>query len=333
MDKIQRLLNLTIFLLDTRRPVTFEELRETVYAAQPAETPGQRNALHKMFERDKEELRDMGVEITVEKPELGGDEGYIISRDTYYLPKVDLDPGERLALAVVSRFFLGSGTPFSGPAQTALLKLVFDEEGVLEDLPHLHWVESPSDRQALDAVLDGLLRRKLVRFSYRALDSSEPMDREVEPYGLFNRAGYWYLVGCCHNRGEMRCFKLDRISSDVEVNRAKPRTPDFTVPDGFELSKEIPWEWPPASGVEDIESRVLFSPGFAFARESAPARLIGEKRMSDGGLETEYEVADPEQFVEWALGFGTGAVIKSPAELREMARSRLEGVLEGLSAG
>ncbi len=329
MDKIERLINLTAYLLDSRRPVSFGELCQTVYSTQPADTPTQRNALHKMFERDKEELRDMGVDIIVEKQEPGGEDGYIISREAYYLPQLKLDPQERVALALVSRLFLGSGTPFSGPAHSALLKLVFDEEGVLEDLPHVHWVESPADRQALGAVLDGLMRRKLLEFSYRALDSSEPIRREVEPYGLFNRFGHWYLVGCCHYRGEIRCFKLDRITSEVEVNRARPRTPDFEVPEGFELSREIPWEWPPPYGAEDIESKVAFSPGLAFVRDSGPARLLSEKRLGDGSLEVDYEVADPEQFVEWVLGFGKEAVIKSPPELREMVRSRLEGLVKG----
>lgn len=329
MDKIERLINLTAYLLDSKHPVGFEELCDTVYASQPAETAAQRNALHKMFERDKEELRDMGIEITVERSELGGDEGYLISRDGYYLPRLKLDPQERVALAMVSRLFLGSGTPFSGPAHSALLKLVFDEEGVLEELPHVHWVESPADRRVLAAVLDGLLRRKLLSFSYRALDSSEPIKREVEPYGLFNRSGYWYMIGCCHYRGEIRCFKLDRVTSEVEVNRSKPRTPDFDVPAGFELASQIPWEWPPAHGVEDIESKLLFSPGLAFARDSGPARVIGEKRRRDGSLEVDYEVADPEQFVEWVLGFGAEAVIKSPPELRDMVRSRLTGLAKG----
>lgn len=333
MDKIERLINLIARLLDTGRPVTFEELRETVYAGQPAETPAERNALHKMFERDKEELRDMGVEVVVEKPELGGDEGYSIPGDSYYMPRLKLDPQERVALAMVSRLFLGSGTPFSGPAHSALLKLAFDEEGVFEELPCVHWVNSLADRRALSAVLDGLLRRKILAFSYRALDSSEPIRREVEPYGIFNRSGYWYMVGCCHYRGEIRCFKLDRILSEVEVNRSRPRTPDFQVPEGFELSSQIPWEWPPAYDVEDVESTLVFSPGLAFARESGPARMIAERRLAEGGLEVDYEVADPEQFVEWVLGFGAEAVIKSPPELREMARSMIAGLLEGLSAG
>jgi proteasome accessory factor B len=331
MDKIERLINLMAYLLDTSRPVTFDKLSSTVYNSQPHRTRSEKNALHKMFERDKEELRDMGVNIEVRKTR-DGEEGYVIPRGKYYLPHMDLTPEEKVALTMVSRLFLGSGTPFSGPAHSALLKLVFDEDSSVGDVPHVHWVESPGDREALAAILDGLMRRKYLSFSYRALDAAEPIERTVEPYGLFNRWGCWYLVGLCHTRKETRCFKLDRIVSDVEVNQKKPKTADFDVPAGFAIRDQIPWEWPPARGVEDIESVVLFSPRLAFASESGPARHLSDKRHEDGSLEVTYEVSDPEQFVEWVLGFGSDARITGPVELKDMVAERLRGIVKGLKA-
>lgn len=331
MEKIERLINLLAYLLDTSKPVTFENLADTVYQGQPFGTGAEKNALHKMFERDKEELRDMGVEIEVKKTG-DGEDGYRIPRGSYYLPQLELTPEERVALTMVSRLFLGSGTPFSGPARSALMKLVFDDGASLDDVPHVHWVEAPGDSDALGAILEGLTRRKLLEFSYRALDATESIERAVEPYGLFNRWGYWYLVGLCHTRDETRCFKLDRIVSRVEVNDKKPRTPDFEVPRGFDVHKEIPWEWPPPQGAEDIESSVVFSSRLTFARETGPARHLREERREDGSLEVTYEVGDPEQFIEWVLGFGSDARITAPAELVDMVTGRLRGILKGLKA-
>ena len=330
MDKIERLINLTAFLLDTRRPVTFDELTFTVYQDQPSGTKKEKNALRKMFERDKEELRDMGIDVEV-VPNDSGEDAYMIPRSKYYLPQLDLEPDERVALTMVSRLFLGSGTPFSGPAHNALLKFAFDEDAG-DEVPHVHWVESPADRDALGAIVDGLIRRKLLAFSYRALDATEPLEREVEPYGLFNRRGYWYVVGRCHFRGETRCFKLDRIASDVSVNTRKPRTPDFDVPAGFDIEEEARWEWPLPREVEDIEACVAFGPRLAFIRESGPAHAVSERWLEDGGIEVTYEVADPEQFIDWVLGFGADARIVSPPELRDMVVERLTGILEGLTA-
>jgi proteasome accessory factor B len=326
MDKTERLINLTAFLLDTARPVTFEELGDTVYHDQPSGTKAQNNALHKMFERDKEELREMGIDIEVQRSEQTGEEGYVIPRDKYYLPHLELEPEERVALTMVSRLFLGSGTPFSGPAHSALLKLAF-EGGAVDDALRVHWVESSGGREALGAILEGLMRRKVISFSYRALDASEPMEREVEPYGLFNRQGYWYLVGRCRFRQGIRSFKLDRIVSKVKVNPNKPRTADFNVPDSFNITDEAGWDWQTPGETERIKAVVRFSPRLAFARASGPAGVLAEKRLKGGGLEVTFDVTEPEQFIEWLLGFGLDVRIESPTELQDLVVQRLKGIL------
>lgn len=330
MNKIERLINLTAILLDTGRPLTIEELRETVYRDQSKSA----NALRRMFERDKEELRDMGIEIDVVPGVWEDEAGYTISKDRYYLPHLDLLPEEQVALRMVSRLFLGSGTPFSGPAQSALLKLAFDQGAEVQDeVPHIYWVESHPEGELLTAILDGLMRRKLVTFSYRSLDAGEPVSREVAPYGLFNRRGYWYLIGLCHLRKEIRCFKLDRVVSRIDVNPRKPRTPDFELPEGFDIQKEASWEWPLPKEEEDVVSRVIFSPRLAFAHSTGAATVLSTKRFKDGRLEATYEVADPEQFVDWVLEFGTDARVVAPRELIDMAKERLSGVLEAVRRG
>lgn len=332
MNKIERLINLTAFLLDSNRPIALHELEDTVYRD---EKPGS-EALRRMFERDKEELRDMGIEVRAVKREYDDETGYTIDREEYYLPHLELTPQESVALTMVSRLFLGSGTPFSGPAHSALLKLAFDRdnrERGAERIPHIHWVEHPREREVLPEILEGLMNRKLLAFSYRSLDAAEPVEREVEPYGLFNRNGHWYLAGKCHLRGEIRCFKLDRMTSGVSVNRSASHTQDFEVPHEFDVETEARWEWPLPCEEEDVEARVLFTPLLAFAHATGRTRVVDSTRNSDGGFEVTYEVADPEQFVDWVLSFGTDAVILSPPELRAMARERLEGVLLAVGGG
>lgn len=324
MDKIERLINLTACLLETKQPVPFDDLKDTVYRGLSKSDV----AVKRMFERDKDELREMGIDVETVTTEWGDETGYIIPRDKYYLPHVELDPEERVALTMVSRLFLGSGTPFSVPAQLALLKLAFEQSGT-EEVPHVHWVETPRDSELLGDILDSLMRRKFLTFSYRALGAEEPVEREVEPYGLFNKGGAWYFIGLCHLRNDVRCFKLERIVKDVQVNQSQPKTPDFAVPEGFDMRGEIDWERPGSSSGE-TKARVVFKQRLSFAAGAGSSRVISEKRKDDGSLEVTYMVADAEEFVEWVLGFGTDAVIVAPASLRNIAKKRLEGVLEGL---
>jgi proteasome accessory factor B len=326
MDKIERLINLTACLLETRKPLTFDELKQTVYRGQSRSE----NALHRMFERDKEELRDMGIDVETSRNEYDDEPGYMIPTKKYYLPHLDFEPDERVALTMVSRLFLGSGTPFSMPAHLALLKFAFEKQDAAGEVRHVHWVSSPRDGKLLGDILDGLLRRKTVTFTYRALASDEAVTREVEPYGLFNKMGAWYFIGLCRLRDDVRCFKLDRMTSDVRVNEKNPRTPDFALPEGFRMQEAINWEWPPRGG-PDIQAKVVFKPRLAFAASSGGTPAGAQKRKADGSLEVTYKVSDPEAFVDWVLGFGTDARIASPKALKEMARERLEGILEGLN--
>ena len=325
MDKIERLINLTACLLETKRPLTFVELKDTVYRG----LSRSENSLKRMFERDKDELREMGIDVETVETEWGNETGYLIPRDRYYMPHVDLEPDEKVALTMVSRLFLGSGTPFSVPAQLALLKLAFERQSAGDDVPHVHWVETPRDSELLGDILDALVRRKLLTFAYRSLGSDEAVSREVEPYGLFNKSGAWYFLGQCHLRDEVRCFKLERITSDVEVNPRNPKTPDFEVPSGFDIHDEIDWERP-AGGKADIKARVVFTPRLSFVASTGPASFVSEKRRADGRCEGTYAVADAEGFVEWVLGFGTDALITAPASLKAMAREKLTGILEGM---
>jgi len=327
MEKIERLVNLTAYLLDRRQPVTLEQLSATVYAGHE----GGGEALRRMFERDKDELRDMGIDIEAASAAVGEDVGYTIQREKYYLPQVDLTPQESVALTMVSRLFLGSGTPFSGPAHSAMLKLAFDAGAgrPRTKVPHMRWVDVPGDRDLLDAILEALMRRKVLSFAYKSLDASEPLKREVEPYGLLSRRGSWYLIGRCRVREEVRCFKLDRITSKVLVNKKSPRSPDFDVPPDFKLQEEARWEWPlPCE--EEVRARVSFAPRLAFAFESGSADVVSSKRLKDGTMNVTYKVGDPEQFIDWVMEFGADARILSPPELVAMARERLQGVLRSL---
>jgi predicted DNA-binding transcriptional regulator YafY len=62
-----------------------------------------------------------------------------------------------------------------------------------------------------------------VRLRYRSGWSRET-EREVDPYGVMHREGYWYTVGHCHLRGGMRLFRLDRVleAETLEETFARP---------------------------------------------------------------------------------------------------------------
>ena len=95
-DPLERLTNLVALLLETRRPLTLEEITHELRGQYPVRDPARRTA----FERDKRQLRDEGVplEQTVLSGDRAGATGYWIDRSRYSLPDLGLTDDETRAL-------------------------------------------------------------------------------------------------------------------------------------------------------------------------------------------------------------------------------------------
>src|SRR5437762_10211787 len=228
-DRLERLTNLVAVLLETRRPLTLEEIVERVPGY-----PAERESYRRQFERDKATLREIGVPIALEALYAFDQEtGYRIHREDYELPPLDLTDDERVALHLaVTAVRLEGGAPGvrgapetggsgGGAGREALLKL-----GGLEGTaaPTLDTVAALPDVPALPALFDAYRRRARVTFAYRN-DT-----RRLDPYGILFRNGHWYVVGFDCDREAIRAFRADRIESEVEVGPAGA----FERPDGFD---------------------------------------------------------------------------------------------------
>src|SRR5207244_3775746 len=87
-DRLERLTNLVATLLDTRRPITLDEIVELVPGY-----PDDKVAYRRQFERDKDTLRGIGIPVVVQPLDgLGPEQGYRIPPEEYYLPPLGLTP-------------------------------------------------------------------------------------------------------------------------------------------------------------------------------------------------------------------------------------------------
>src|SRR6266511_677204 len=190
MRKVERLVNLVALLLDTHRPLTLDQVAELVPGY---EATGE--SLRRMFERDKEELRGLGV--PVERGPIdpwGSEEGYFIDPNAYAMPRLDLAPDERAALALAARAWSGAaGDP---SALAGLSKLDLDPGAGPDALRANLDGASP----LLATLIDAVTRRKRIVFTYRPPGRS-PSERQVDPYALVHRRGTWYVAGHGSGRG------------------------------------------------------------------------------------------------------------------------------------
>ena len=115
--RTERLLSIVVLLLSSRRYLTAEQIRAAVSGY-----PDEQEAFKRMFERDKEELRDLGIPLeTGRSSPLDDDLGYRISRQDYELPEIHLEPDEAAVLGIASRVW--QSAELAGAAAGAALKL------------------------------------------------------------------------------------------------------------------------------------------------------------------------------------------------------------------
>ena len=213
----ERLLNLVIALVNTTGRMTKEQIRGSVagYDATASD-----DAFERMFERDKETLRELGVPVvTVSSATHGDDQGYRVDADAYALPPMELSSAQLGVLALAAE--LWQDQTVRADALRALTKLRVVGEGtgqadaVAGLAPRIH----PAG-PALGPLLDATHARQAVAFTYRAASTGEVMRRHVEPWRLIASGGGWYLVGHDRDRGAPRVFRLSRIVGTVKIGRA-----------------------------------------------------------------------------------------------------------------
>lgn len=299
---VERLLNLLAFLLTCGRPVTADEIRVTV-AGYDQESD---EAFRRMFERDKELLRRMGIPLEMRPTDAWEVEfGYVVPREDYQLGDPGLTDEERAALWLSAQVVRLGGQP-TGPE--ALLKLGgMAMSGAGEPLAADLGLSVDTLVAAFHAVAD----RRILQFDYRG------RRRRVEPYGLVHQRGHWYLIAA--EAGEVRVYRVDRAARF----EAGEQPQAFDRPEGFRVRDALPrmpWE----AGAEDLMAIVRFDPEVAWwARRQLPGEAV---EGSDGSLEATLHVANRAAFVGWLLAFEDHAEIIAPPELRAQLVQRVRGV-------
>lgn len=249
MDRTERLLDLVALLLDAREPITWAELREHF----PDDYgKGSDEASERKFERDKAELLELGIPIRWVQGDDEHRDGYVVDRESYYLPEVELTPEELAVLYTAGSAALASGVfPGRQDLAHAMRKIGFfagrdvPTPRVRMELGSAHADVDAGDVAArLELLWTAASAQKFVELAYWSPRAGEVTRRRVDPYGLTLRRGAWSLVGYCHLRQGIRTFQVHRIR-DLTVNQARPRSADFEVPKDFKLDDYVasfPWQ-------------------------------------------------------------------------------------------
>jgi proteasome accessory factor B len=312
--RAERLVNLVICLLSTRQFLPASRIRQAVPGYEPDDgTVKADDAFKRMFERDKAELRELGIPLETGRGSMAeAEEGYRIARRDYELPEIELLPDESAAVGLAAR--LWQSARLAGAANGALLKL--RAAGVDLDPAASAGVEPrvQATDEAFQPLLDAVTARQAVRFGYRKSFDVDAEDRELEPWGVVSWRGRWYVVGYDRVRGATRCFRLSRISGEV---RPVGGPGQISTPDGVNLLEFVAGTY--RHGPSPKTARLLIRPGAA-AGLRRYGRVVGEL---DGQDVLEMGYGDMDSLAEWVTSFGTAVLVLEPADLREAVIGRL----------
>ncbi|XVQ07736.1 helix-turn-helix transcriptional regulator [Spirillospora sp. CA-255316] len=317
--KTERLLNLVVCLLATRRYLTAEQIRRAVPGY-----PDSDEAFKRMFERDKEELRELGVPLEVGSDQQGGtgeEIGYRIPPQAYELPDIHLTPDEAAVLGLAARVWQRAS--MADAASGALLKLraagvdtdAADATTALGIEPRVDTGE-PAFPALWEAVRDG----RPVAFDYQGVGRTSMSRRHLEPWGVVSRRGRWYVVGHDRDRGETRVFRLSRIAGEVAADG-----PDgsVTVPDGVDV-RRIAFDWgDPVTEPRPATVRLRAGAAQGPRRWARDVRPVGDGVWDEATL----TFRDADRFAPYLARFADDVVVLDPPDLREAVIQQLKATL------
>jgi proteasome accessory factor B len=306
--KSERLINLTIALLATKRFITKSEIFKTIEGYE-----GSSESKERMFERDKDDLRSLGIEIEVGSfdPLFNDEAGYRIKQERYQLDLGDVTALEISLLSLAAQAWQGAS--LDDAAQRALVKLnslgiAVDEENIPDSAPLFS--DGGLD---LPIITRAIAEHQILEFTYRNYELTDEV-RSVVPIGLSTRSGFWYFTGVDQSIEEIRTFRFDRVIGTFTVKKG-PK--DFETPENFD-SKRIFERDKDTHAVIDIRR----GKGTSLRALASSTKSIGEWDQA------QIPILDKRTLSALILWHGDDVYVHSPIELREIIIASLKDLVK-----
>jgi proteasome accessory factor B len=310
----ERLFSLVLALLATEAGLTKNEILSTVQGyRQRYSTSGDNSNLERQFERDKDDIRELGVPLeTLESPGQAGNNQnlrYRIPRGDYELPADIAFSPEEATLLNLAAMVWREGS-LSGESRRAILKL--RSLGVATVDPMLGYAPRLRVRDAAFEPLNTALDKNvIVRFGYLKSGEQEARTRTVAPIALIQHEGRWMLHGVDQDRGGTRNFLLRRIVTPVTTTNSPSPQVDKSAATATALA-ELDQIWEERRAAVEVEP------------ESDAATRLGKRRGTTREGDTlTLHYSDVDLLADELAGYGPEVLVVSPPELRDAVRSRL----------
>lgn len=304
-QKTERLINLTLALLASKRYLSKAEILRNIPGYE-----GSPETKERMFERDKDDLRSLGIQIDVNNfdPLFEDEQGYLIKSDSFQFAENEFTKEELLLLTMAANLWHDSAVEID--SQNALLKIQSLSGPVENDMTTTPTLRITEDWQLLVSIFTAVQNKQILEFSYRG------KKRQVNPYGLYSSNGFWYLIA--FEIDVIKSFKLVRIEGEVDLIGEKDA---FDKPVNFNVGNFLKEESNSVSLVSKLQ-----------VRKGAALSLRNKFTVKD--LDSEWDLMDipytnEQELLEMVLWHGTDLKLIEPAALRQLLVANLKSYLNG----
>lgn len=259
-------------------------------------------------------------------------QGYYYTDPEWRLPSITLSQGELFALTLGARMLEAyAGSAYATDLRSAISRLA-------ERLPEQSWVDlqQVADERILfrsGATIDldpdiwhGLetacRNHKTVQMTYYTASRDSVSERKLDPYVLhIYRGTNPYTIGYCHQRQDIRWFRVDRIKALSILEDSFVPDPTFDAKDHLEMIFQHE-----AGGVPQPVAIWFDAKTAPYVRERRwhPSQEIQEH--SDGSMTLHMVVRGMNDLKRWVLGYGKGAMVMTPPELVELVKDEVNGM-------
>ncbi len=232
-----------------------------------------------------------------------------------------LTPAEGCSLLLGIRALRESGiAPFDdamASAERKLLTALGRDAGEAQSLATSTVVAEPDRVVALHLrdLVTAARKSRRVEIAYVSASRHHADRRVVDPYGIVHHAGEWYLVGHCHQRGDVRTFRIDRVASLTSLDQAFDPPADFDLEAYRRERLYVP-------SADAVTVRVHLEP-LAVTRIGANWPVGEITPGEDGSAELLVDCDGFEWVTGWVLGLGRHAWILGPEDARAAMHERI----------
>jgi len=307
--KSERLVNLVIALLATKRSLTKVEIFRTIEGYE-----GTDESMERMFERDKDELRALGIEIEVSgiDPLFEDEQGYRIKPENFAMDSKGYSALEIAYMSVGAQLWKDASLGES--SQRALRKLSgFASSIDIGDLPAVAPI-TLSAPNFLNEIIGAVADKRMIEFSYQDSDLNVNK-RRVNVYSYFARQSYWYFSGLDVVKKELRTFRCDRIVGKIELSK---KTQSYQDPENW--NSQISLE--DAALKNEATLRIRIGRGTQLRSLAKSVQSEAEHDLVSIEYSSETEIAS---LILWHLD---DVEVIAPETLRSKVRTSLQSLVE-----